>query len=425
VTATGVDTRRPASPGPAGSASHVPVLALSVALGASLLPLVGTGGSPLWRVLRVALVVALTAAAAWWLHRAHRMGSRMGFGSIAVAAGLVGVVTGAGIGVPHAVKGGVPAAAVAGLGALALGVALLVTGAAAMIGATPGWWRLTALPVAFVLVQFGVIPLTAAVYATNVPATSLGAVTPADRGLAYQDVTLVAADGVRLSAWYVPSTNRAAVMLLHGAGSTRSAVLDHAVVLAAAGYGVLLPDARGHGRSGGVAMDWGWYGQTDIAAAASYLANRPEIDPARIGAVGLSMGAEQAITAAAADERIRAVVAEGTGVRTRADLAAFPHDAAGWITRIEGLVMFPVADVLTAARPPVALRDAVADLDPRPLLLIAGRGEMTVNRHYRDASPSAVQLWELPDTAHTDGLATHPDEWRATVLDFLATALPE
>ena len=70
-----------------------------------------------------------------------------------------------------------------------------------------------------------------------------------------------------LSGWYVPSRNGAAVVLLHGAGSTRSAVLPHAVVLADDGFGVLLYDARGHGRSQGRAMDFGWYGDLGVAAA--------------------------------------------------------------------------------------------------------------------------------------------------------------
>ena len=86
---------------------------------------------------------------------------------------------------------------------------------------------------------------------TNVPPIGLGSRTPADRGVAYEDVTFVTADGVRLSAWYVPSRNGAAVVLRHGATSTRVDTLDEAVVLAEHGYGVLATDARGHGDTRG------------------------------------------------------------------------------------------------------------------------------------------------------------------------------
>ena len=113
-----------------------------------------------------------------------------------------------------------------------------------------------------------VLSLAIAVAATNVPPTALGSETPADRGLSFEAVEFPAADGVGLSGWYVPSHNGAAVVLLPGSGSTRSAVLDHAVVLAGGGYGVLLFDARGHGESG--AAPWTSAGSAMPTSAARW-----------------------------------------------------------------------------------------------------------------------------------------------------------
>ena len=70
-----------------------------------------------------------------------------------------------------------------------------------------------------------------------------------------------------------------------------------------------------------------------------------------------------------------------------------------------------------------ASRDVVAALSPRPLLLIAGAGEVAAARALRAVSPSTVTLWELPDTPHTAGLAEHPDEWTARVTAFLDASL--
>src|SRR5437588_593816 len=78
----------------------------------------------------------------------------------------------------------------------------------------------------------GGLPATMAVYATNVARPARARVTPADRGLAYQDATFTTSDGVRLSGWYIPSRNGAAIVALHGASSTRTSVLDQAAVLA-------------------------------------------------------------------------------------------------------------------------------------------------------------------------------------------------
>jgi hypothetical protein len=44
--------------------------------------------------------------------------------------------------------------------------------------------------------------------------------TPADATLSYQDVSLTTKDGLKLTAWYIPGKNRAAVILVHGLGGT-------------------------------------------------------------------------------------------------------------------------------------------------------------------------------------------------------------
>src|SRR5206468_1520008 len=83
--------------------------------------------------------------------------------------------------------------------------------------------------------------------------------------------------------------------------------------------GSATPDARGHGRSAGRAMDFGWYGDADVQGAVTFLGAQPDVRDGRIAAVGLSMGGEEAIGAAATDPRIRAVVAEGATGRVAAD----------------------------------------------------------------------------------------------------------
>jgi pimeloyl-ACP methyl ester carboxylesterase len=215
---------------------------------------------------------------------------------------------------------------------------------------------------------------------------------------------------------------------MHGAGSTRSGVLDEADVLVSHGFGVLMFDARGHGRSGGRAMDFGWYGDQDTSAAVSFLEAQPDVDDGRIGAVGMSMGGEQAIGAAAADPRIRAVVAEGATNRVAGD-KAWQSEAFGWRGAVQERIdwlTYRIADVLTAADPPITLRKAVATAAPRPVLLIAGgavENEPLAGRYIQGGSPGTVELWIAPDTEHTAALATHPAEWERRVTTFLTTAL--
>jgi pimeloyl-ACP methyl ester carboxylesterase len=282
------------------------------------------------------------------------------------------------------------------------------------------------IPAASFVLVFVLYPLTIAVNATNRPPTPIGATTPADLGLSYRNASFQTADGVALSAWYVPSSSGSAVVLLHGSGSTRSSVLDHAVVLARHGYGVLLLDTRGHGLSGGHAMDFGWYGDLDIAAAVSYLQARPDVRQGRIAAVGMSMGGEQAIAAAGSDPRIAAVVAEGVTGMQPADHGWLPNGFDGWVQRRIDRITYGSAAWMSGAHPPMRLQDAISASAPRPLLLIAAStvpDEAVAARYFRRASPGSVTLWVVRGAGHTGGLRTQPATWEARVTGFLDRAL--
>jgi hypothetical protein len=127
---------------------------------------------------------------------------------------------------------------------------------------------------------FVLLPLTVVLNATNRRPGRLGKPPRQLRASRYRNVAFRTSDGVLLSAWYIAPRNGAAVVPLPGAGSTRIAMLGQAPALARHGYGALLTDTRGHGRSGGNAMDFGWWGDRDIAAALS-LPGTPARRPGR------------------------------------------------------------------------------------------------------------------------------------------------
>ena len=291
--------------------------ASSVAIGAvaaGLAYLVVHDGTPGWQLARLFVVVTVFAAA-WKVTREARAASA----AVRLALGALAVPIGLGIAAPHLAKTGLRPMSMAGTALLVGGVVLLGSGASSLVRSAPRWSRLPALAVIASACLLLVWCLGQSVAATNVPRPRLGSATPADVGLAYRSVEFPATDGVTLSGWYVPSRNNAAIALLHGAGSTRSNVLDHAVMLARHGYGVLLYDARGHGRSDGRAMDFGWFGDRDLGGAVTFLERQPGVVGSRIAAVGLSMGGEQAIGAAAGIDAIAAVVAEGATNRVAGD----------------------------------------------------------------------------------------------------------
>ena len=395
-----------------------------VAGGMSVTFIVARDGTLVWQLGRGAATAGLAAVTLRGLRRARPVGQTL----IEIGAGLVLLSVGIGIGPAHIAKAGPLAMTAAGVTSLLAGLTVLLAGAVGAWRVGPGWRRVPVVISIVAVTATATLTLGQAIAATNAPPTAVGKTTPADRGLRYRDVAFPASDGVQLSGWYVPSRNRAAVVLLHGAGSTRSGVLDHAVALARSGYGVLLFDARGHGRSTGRAMDFGWDGDADISGAVSFLRARPDVDDERIAAVGMSMGGEEAIGAAATDDRIRAVVAEGATNRVAGD-KAWLSEQYGWRGAVqEGLerFLYGVTDLLTSAHPPLTLHAAVAEAAPRPVLLIAGGDrpdEGFAGRFIAKGSPDTVQLWVVPDAGHTAGLSTHPDAWQRRVTAFLDNAL--
>jgi uncharacterized protein len=308
------------------------------------------------------------------------------------------------------------------------GIVLVVDGSIVLLrGRGPLGRALGALGVTLLIAVVALVSVPA-VMATNVPPTRLDDATPADSGVPYEDVTFTTSGGVSLSAWYIPSRNGAAVVLRHGAGSTRSNTLEQALVLERHGYGVLMTDARGHGDSGGRAMDFGWHGDADITAALEFLSSRSDVDPRRLGVVGLSMGGEEAIGAAAADQRIRVVVAEGATGRTVAD-EYWLRDAYGLRGSVQvGLewVRYTLTDLLTSAGPPTSLGDAIERSPSTPFLLIAAgnvEDEQQVAERLRSQAPGNVSVWVVPDAGHTKGLEVAPAEWEQRVTEFLDAAI--
>lgn len=214
------------------------------------------------------------------------------------------------------------------------------------------------------------------------------------------DVTFSASDGVVLKGWYVPSRNRAAVVLVHGVGENRAQLLFEARALSRAGYGVLLYDSRGHGESGGDACTWGDRERLDLTAALDFLSHRPDVDPARLGAVGFSMGGAVVLLVAEQDPRIKAVVAAGVYASIEAEV--------GWNYRRYGPLSVRPALWAMAHNgvhiDEVRPIDALCRIAPRPLLFIAGTEDPyaplpELERQFH-AACEPKQLWKIQGAGH-------------------------
>jgi dienelactone hydrolase len=127
---------------------------------------------------------------------------------------------------------------------------------------------------------------------------------------AAQRVSFRTDDGVNIAAtWYEPSTRPGpAVILVHMLNRTRRDWEPVASRLASEGVGALIIDMRGHGDSSGSvphseAPDYSPL-VLDVKAARRYLSTRSDVQHARVGLAGASLGANVAVLHAAADPSI-------------------------------------------------------------------------------------------------------------------------
>lgn len=249
--------------------------------------------------------------------------------------------------------------------------------------------------------------------------------TPADHELAFEDITLVSGDGIRLAGWYVPSSNRAAVILLHGYSGNRLAVMSHAVALARGGFGVLMFDLRAHGHSEGS----GTFARSkslvsDAQAAVTFLQRRPDIDPERIGVFGVSIGGTMALQSAASITAIRAVMSDGAGAAAYDDLLP-PGSLVDRLFLPLNRLFFRIANRSVSAVPMPPNKAVMNRIAPRPVLLVAaGRGsEYRLNQALFDAAAEPKSLWQIEDAHHAGGWHKHPEDYFQRLVRFFSDAL--
>ena len=378
-----------------------------------------------WDQHLLAAVISLAAGVAAIVAFSRlRPGFRAG---IALVFGVLAAVNG-GFHVAHITVDGPAASDYTGVLGLAAGVVLVLLGLMIPFvhrgeGAATrrGRWtyRVVAVVAGVLVVYAFVFPVGAGILVTHKHREPIGNPPSA----AYKPVTFRSTDGLRLSGWYVPSKNRAAVVVVHGGGGDRAGAVRHAELLARHGYGVLVYDSRGRGKSEGGhnALGWGW--DKDVAGALAFLRDRADVDPDRIGGLGLSTGADVLIEVATTDRELKAVVSDGATARSIDDA----RNLVAFDVTIPYFWMFTMAArVFSGSSPGEPLEELAAQVSPTPLLLIASgnsQNESKYNRLYAEAAREPVTFWDIPDGTHTAAIRERPKEYERRVVGFFDDAL--
>ena len=238
-------------------------------------------------------------------------------------------------------------------------------------------------------------------------------------GADYEDVKFETSDGLELEGWYIPSKNGAAVIAFPGRSGPQARALPRTPRLRRA---AVRPARRGGERGRPQRVRLG--GTKDLDAAIAFLRTRPDVDPERIGGIGLSVGGEMLLESAADTDALKAVVSEGAGIRSvKEGLELNGTEKWGqlptWAATTLGTMVF------AGRGPPENLKELAPRIAPTPVFFIyaeRGQGGEKLSAEFYEVAGRPKRLWET-DSGHTGGYDAAPVEYERRVVRFFDNAL--
>jgi len=251
---------------------------------------------------------------------------------------------------------------------------------------------------------------------------------PSAWGMHAESVTVQGVENQSLFAWYLRPQGpgpHPGVVLMHGWGANASLMLPVAASLVTAGYAVLVPDARCHGRSSDAPHTSLPRFAQDMAAALGWLRQQPDVDGGRLALVGHSVGGAAAILCATQVAGVGAVVSASAFQHPRLMMRRYlkgmriPYWPLGWfiIAHVQRVIGARFADIAPVVRAPT-LRC--------PLLLVHGREDTLVP--FADAQAIVAACGDRQDVTllpvSGDHDLTHAlNDHGPEILQFLSRAL--
>lgn len=228
-----------------------------------------------------------------------------------------------------------------------------------------------------------------------------------------------------LRGWFVPGApGGGAVVLLHGSGQTRRAMLGQARFLHANGYAILLFDFHASGESEGERNTFGLTESSDAAAAVELM--RKLAPGERVGAIGYSLGGASCLLGAEpldvdvlVLEAVYPDIESAVANRLRLRVGQF----GSLLTPLLTWQIYPRWGVRTEQLRPI---DGIRRLKV-PVLVIAGgedpRTTLADSQRLFAAAPEPKQLWVVAGAEHVNFQRFATEEYETRVLAFLTRFL--
>jgi uncharacterized protein len=249
----------------------------------------------------------------------------------------------------------------------------------------------------------------------------------------FEEVEIQSDDGLTLSARYLKNDapNGKTVILAHGYKGNNEQLPEVTRFYYEKGYDILKPDARGHGKSGGEYIGYGWHDRNDLRKWIDYVIE--EKDQKTIFLHGFSMGASTVLMASGEDlpNEVKGIIADSGYTSVKEELA---HQ----LKYLYNLPSFPLMDItslVTEIRAGFSFEEASAlnqvkkKRNDLPLFIIHGDKDELVpsemaHRLYENTS-GMKELWIIPDVGHTQGFLDEEEEYKRRLMEFIDEAMKQ
>ena len=269
-------------------------------------------------------------------------------------------------------------------------------------------------------------------------------VTPADFGMAYEDVAFsprmpeerAEDEPLILRGWWIPASSeqpdvqQSAIIVVHGLDSNRARDPDIYMPLIKSlrdeGFSLVLFDLRAHGESDGEVMSAGYFERFDVLGAMDVAEQRYGIPAERIGVLGFSMGGVASLLAATEEPRLRALVIDSAyadiddlfaaEVAERTPLPAWTLSALQPGMEIAGRVRYGIR--LSALKP----EEFVSELD-FPILFTHSEDDDRIGVDHSERITAAAthpltRLRTFSSGGHSAAFSDHPEEYLQVVTNY-------
>ncbi|MYL35776.1 alpha/beta fold hydrolase [Pontibacillus yanchengensis] len=241
----------------------------------------------------------------------------------------------------------------------------------------------------------------------------------------FEKVDIKSEDDLTLRALYLENeeTSNKTVILAHGYKGSNEQMKGITKFYYEQGFNVLKPDARGHGKSEGDYIGYGWHDRLDIEQWVTLLIE--EKQAASIYLHGFSMGASTVLMASGQD-----LPAEVKGIIADSSYTTVKEELSHQLNYLYDLPSFPILDVtsmITKVRAGYSFEEASAlkqvGKTEVPIFFIHGAKDELVptdmaHRLY-EAAAGKKTLWIVPGAKHTEGYTVAEEQYKKRLTQFI------